>query len=1435
MNFLTGLSSYLPFINFTRASSDSRPIFQKYSSSTVIQNIFERQANLRISDKLPCYTLNNAQLNYHEFGLSLHYTDSKREQWTLLFKDEDELNQWIQDKGMGIWEIEDRRETPTILYKVAKEEEKGVHVFRSENELFTRINEEAGNLWKIVNSRDNTIVYMCAKRHPWTNSLSFSPKNLEELARIVETDVQNSIHHLMVKRDSQKSIFEKYSSSSEIANPAEKAANLFISGQLPHYKVRKAQLDKSENGPLVFNFQYDQTRSFESEFELDAWLQKNASCRIIEIEDFRKERALPFVYKLCSNESVETFETEQHLFEEISRGLGRIWKLSSFENPNKTLYILAKKKFCSTEHEFCSRNLEDLIYIRLPKNIITPEDLNPLPKSTTRPGSLAGLSIALLSLFAISNPTTKITSVASSASAVALRNGIAAGSALLPIALGATLFQSIAGTTATPTILGPNPLQLSVYSGESINFNISSLFNSSQTLGYTATLPGFLNYNSIPSSYIKIFYTADGRAGLKLVGNILYAFGGYRGGNQILDVSKNPPDLSGNSQSTQYLSGAVNQSMIYLAGGNRALQTFQVGTPPFYTINFTYQTPAPRQNVTVLGLETDRPFLWHDSNNFLNATDVSNPTALATVGSLNMAQAIAGIALGDNRKVHVISGSTLSIINGTSPSNLSVLGSVSLPAIAKSIYYRNNVCFVTLGSSGLCAYDVSGTAPVLMSSVPATGNGSFDFIGANGPLFVSRGDQPIVELFDGSDPANIKYLMSVPIFKPPYAAISQGNRLYVPTGNDSYVDPSGVQVIDVNQDSISGTPNSSHRGEHDFNITANDFNGGIAVLPVKITVLNHPPVVAQPIPPLTGVVGTPLAVDLSQTFYDADDGSNLTISTDLPFGYYNVTARELQGMPNATGSFNFTVSALDPYGGNVNALGQVKISMQATNPTQGQAPAASEGLGAGAIAGIIVGSSAAILLMVGGTYFLLKKRKKSEPNEFKLDAIESNKKINETFGGGAYGSLVWSSEEIKACYQDTGLKVDETGSLGGGAYGKVFVCWDIKNNCYAAMKVVNDPDKFEASKREAELQKDASGPGVWPVYNYSQDDQKNILRIFMPVAGLKDMNFVSKRVSETNNEAQRELYATYLAADILRGLLTLKSKKTRHFDMKGENVLVSKNGEAGISDFGCGLRTKEEELDSVRSDRNYKSPEQTDTAKIRVDKEDIWGAGITILEFLVRRPAISFVGFEDYERSSTSFAKHMENVLASFEELQSARPGSIWYVVKMLLNTDASKRWTPSEALKSTCFKNLDALAKDSLFSALIPEFNSRTTIVDEKVEPLNENTYMVSRGRRDDQVKSESSSSTLSTDDPQQGSTPPKRVVVGPPQPSTGPIYQVSVEKNLPEPSSPPPAYYNPELFIPKKESKPVVQVSEYQISMAPRKKTEPAPYYSHFESPNK
>ncbi len=154
----------------------------------------------------------------------------------------------------------------------------------------------------------------------------------------------------------------------------------------------------------------------------------------------------------------------------------------------------------------------------------------------------------------------------------------------------------------------------------------------------------------------------------------------------------------------------------------------------------------------------------------------------------------------------------------------------------------------------------------------------------------------------------------------------------------------------------------------------------------------------------------------------------------------------------------------------------------------------------------------------------------------------------------------------------------------------------------------------ERFKREARLMMDFKNDLIVDVYDHFKEDQSYY--IVLEYIDGKPLDELIKRYSPLPDDI-----AAFIFLDSCRALKYAHDKKVVHRDIKPANILISKNGEIKLVDFGIATSKKEQD-DGLTKDGmtlgtpSYMPPEQFLDTKSVDKRADIYSMGVMLYEML---------------------------------------------------------------------------------------------------------------------------------------------------------------------------------------------------------------------------
>ncbi|KPP66167.1 mitogen-activated protein kinase kinase kinase 3-like [Scleropages formosus] len=198
--------------------------------------------------------------------------------------------------------------------------------------------------------------------------------------------------------------------------------------------------------------------------------------------------------------------------------------------------------------------------------------------------------------------------------------------------------------------------------------------------------------------------------------------------------------------------------------------------------------------------------------------------------------------------------------------------------------------------------------------------------------------------------------------------------------------------------------------------------------------------------------------------------------------------------------------------------------------------------------------------------------------------------------------------------------------LGQGAFGRVYLCYDVDTGRELAAKQVQfDPDSPETSKEvsalecEIQLLKNLHHERIVQYYGCLRDHNEKTLTIFMeymPGGSVKDQ--LKAYGALTENVTRK------YTRQILEGMSYLHSNMIVHRDIKGANILRDSVGNVKLGDFGASKRLQticmsSTGMRSVTGTPYWMSPEVI-SGEGYGRKADVWSLGCTMVEMLTEKP-----------------------------------------------------------------------------------------------------------------------------------------------------------------------------------------------------------------------
>lgn len=231
-------------------------------------------------------------------------------------------------------------------------------------------------------------------------------------------------------------------------------------------------------------------------------------------------------------------------------------------------------------------------------------------------------------------------------------------------------------------------------------------------------------------------------------------------------------------------------------------------------------------------------------------------------------------------------------------------------------------------------------------------------------------------------------------------------------------------------------------------------------------------------------------------------------------------------------------------------------------------------------------------------------------------------------------------------------------SIGRGGMADVFLAQDlILDSQQVAVKVLRtnyqtDQVAVARFQREARAMADLNHPNIVAIHDIGEEDGQQFI-VMEYVDGYDLKQYIKENYPLANGEVVR------IMGEILSAMTLAHQQGIVHRDLKPQNVLLTKDGQAKVTDFGIAVAFAETSLtqtNSMLGSVHYLSPEQARGAKATV-QSDIYAMGIILFEMLT--------GHVPYDGDSavTIALQHFQQPLPSILKENSGVPQSLENVV----------------------------------------------------------------------------------------------------------------------------------------------------------------------------
>jgi serine/threonine protein kinase len=257
------------------------------------------------------------------------------------------------------------------------------------------------------------------------------------------------------------------------------------------------------------------------------------------------------------------------------------------------------------------------------------------------------------------------------------------------------------------------------------------------------------------------------------------------------------------------------------------------------------------------------------------------------------------------------------------------------------------------------------------------------------------------------------------------------------------------------------------------------------------------------------------------------------------------------------------------------------------------------------------------------------------------------------------------------------------GAVASGGMATVYKAWDTRVERIVAVKVLRsltktDQHAIERFRREAHAAARLSHPNAVTVYDFLEEHGEYYL-IMEYVEGVNLKQLLARKGPLSAQEA------VTITGQVCSVLQVAHAQGFIHRDIKPQNILIAKDGQAKLTDFGIVRVLEATGLTNtgiVLGTADYLAPEQARGDPLS-PASDLYSLGVVLYEMLAGRPP--FVGSSAVQVAM----QHANNVPPPPSKYNPRIPRALELVVKKALQKEPGRRYADAESMRKALQESL--------------------------------------------------------------------------------------------------------------------------------------------------